>query len=911
MKKLLLIDTSEITREMLTGTLEKDFKVVVAEDDLQGLSILEANHSFDIVVITLWHSGVRGLELLQSIRSDPNYKNLAVVIIEPAAIKDEVTALTLGADDVIILPSEPEFILLKIKNVMMNRELLATSNSWNGLQNNILDGTNTAIYVVDAINYKLYYINHATCRLMGCAEKKYVGKLCYAFLMKEKSPCSFCKLALAHTCQTGEVYVPCIDKTLKVTVRMMEWLGKPAYVVYSDDITEQKKNYLLAEQKYQRELQRRSRVDLDFMAYLLMNVSKGIVVDHDPHGFPVPTIPSGRPISDFVERVLPTVIDFETRQKFAAMLSLEYLQKEFENGNELLYIDYRRYSRKNNIMWARSTIQMMKDPQTGDLTAFLYTYDIDEVHMMKETISAAVRYDYDVIAHINLFASKFKCYAQKNKHMLPFLKQEYPYEETVKRYVRKHVVQAARKEVLRKVDIQTVQKALEERDYYKIIVPVLENRQLHHKKFRFANMDKQYGLVLLTSNDVTSVLAEENIRKRRLEQELEEARQAVRTRTKFLAAFSEQAKNPLNTVIGMTSIIEEEPGNEELVQKSAMAIKSSSDRLLKMMDDIAHLGKLELGELSLKEELFDLTVGLDLLKRQARGVLAAKNQQLMVVHQIYHQVCVADRNQMLKAFQNLVMVTSHLSPDGTVIKLKVFELPSLESGKVHYHFLLQAENVEADWNRWKRLFEPFYYHGALAQMQELTGMEMAIASRVFQAYKGSLEVKLLHGNTLAFIGDAHFPEKKDSSGTEREPETEGWREFPINRLRLLIAEEKPIRILVVRKLLESRGCKVDYVQDGQAAYQKFVESEPGTYDLILINLHLPKLGGYAATQMIRESAHPQARKIPIIAMSDRPGDNNEEKCIAAGMNAYLAKPIKAEIFFKEVCRLVSAQETTT
>lgn len=167
--------------------------------------------------------------------------------------------------------------------------------------------------------------------------------------MKEKSPCSFCKLALAHTCQTGEVYVPCIDKTLKVTVRMMEWLGKPAYVVYSDDITEQKKNYLLAEQKYQRELQRRSRVDLDFMAYLLMNVSKGIVVDHDPHGFPVPTIPSGRPISDFVERVLPTVIDFETRQKFAAMLSLEYLQKEFENGNELLYIDYRRYSRKTTL----------------------------------------------------------------------------------------------------------------------------------------------------------------------------------------------------------------------------------------------------------------------------------------------------------------------------------------------------------------------------------------------------------------------------------------------------------------------------------------------------------------------------------------------------------------------------------
>lgn len=64
---------------------------------------------------------------------------------------------------------------------MMNRELLATSNSWNGLQNNILDGTNTAIYVVDAINYKLYYINHATCRLMGCAEKSMSGNFAMHF----------------------------------------------------------------------------------------------------------------------------------------------------------------------------------------------------------------------------------------------------------------------------------------------------------------------------------------------------------------------------------------------------------------------------------------------------------------------------------------------------------------------------------------------------------------------------------------------------------------------------------------------------------------------------------------------------------------------------------------------------------
>ncbi|XOQ51774.1 MAG: histidine kinase [Succiniclasticum sp.] len=909
MKKLLLIDTSEITREMLTGTLEKDFKVVAVGNGTQGMHILETDNDFAIVVITLWHSGVRGLELLQSIRSDPRYKKLAVVIIEPEAIKDEVTSLTLGADDVIILPCEPEFILLKIKNVMMNRELLATSNSRNGLQNNILDGTNTAIFVIDAINYTLYYINHATSRLVGCQEKKYIGKSCYSFFMKENSPCSFCRLALAHTSQnTGEVYIPCIDKTLKETVRMMEWLGRPAYIVYADDITEQKKSYLLAEQKYQRELQRRSRVDLDFMAYLLMNVTKGIVVDHDPHGFPVPTISPGRPISDFVERVLPTVIDFETRQKFASMLSLENLQREFDEGNTFLHIDYRRYSRKNNIMWARSTIQLMKDPQTGDLTAFLYTYDIDEMHTMQETISAAVRYDYDLIAHVNLLNSKFKSYAAKYKHMRAFLKREYPYEETVKRYVRKHVIPAAQQEILQKADVRTVRKALEGQDSYEFIVPVMEYRHLHHKKFRFVCMDKQYGLALLTCNDVTSVLAEENIRNRRLERELEGARQAIQTRTKFIADFGEQVKKPLNTVIGMTSIVEEDARNEELVRRSAAAIKQSSDKLLTLVNDISHLGKLELNEVPLKEELFDLPVGLDLLKRQTRGILAAKNQQLVVAHQIYHQDCVADRNQLFKVFMNLVTVTSHLAPDGTKIKMKVFELPSLEMGKVHYHFLLQAENTELDGKQMRRFFEPFYYDAPLTLQKELTGMELAIARRVFQEYKGSLEVRVLDGNMLTFIGDAHFLSEASHAGKEQKPDGEEWKEFPMSRLRLLIAEDKPLRILVVRKLLESRGCKVDYVKDGQEAYQKFVHSEPGTYDLILTDLHLPKVGGYVAAHMIRSSSHPQAREIPIIATSDKPGEDNEEKCIAAGMNAYIPRPIKAEKFFREVCRLVSEQQ---
>lgn len=442
-KKLLLIDSSPISREMLRGTLEGDFEVIETEDGLQGLDVLDQNSSIACVVLVCpMVIGPNGLDILQTIRSDSRFKQLAVIVVGSEKIPDEVAAFTLGADDFIHIPCDPNLILVKIRNVLTNREMISAAQSRFGLQSSILDESDTAVYVVDAVNYNLYYVNHSAARLMGQKALNYTGKKCYRFLMEEKKPCDFCKVAIAHSPNNrSQMYIPKVDKTVKVTVHMMEWMGRPSYIVYENDITEEKKAFALAEKKYQQELQRRSMVNLDFIAYLLVNVTRGTVLEHDPHGFPVPTIASGQPLSDFVEYVLPTVIDFDKRREFAALISLENMRKSYSEGNTFLSIDYRRYSKNDNtIMWARSTIQLMKDPQSDELTAFLYTYDINEMRMTQEMIKAAVHYDYDILAHINLLTENFKCYAQNKPRLNRFIRQEYPYRGTILRYVDRHVV---------------------------------------------------------------------------------------------------------------------------------------------------------------------------------------------------------------------------------------------------------------------------------------------------------------------------------------------------------------------------------------------------------------------------------------------------------------------------------------
>lgn len=253
-KKLLLIDSSPISREMLRGTLEGDFEVIETEDGLQGLDVLDQNSSIACVVLVCpMVIGPNGLDILQTIRSDSRFKQLAVIVVGSEKIPDEVAAFTLGADDFIHIPCDPNLILVKIRNVLTNREMISAAQSRFGLQSSILDESDTAVYVVDAVNYNLYYVNHSAARLMGQKALNYTGKKCYRFLMEEKKPCDFCKVAIAHSPNNrSQMYIPKVDKTVKVTVHMMEWMGRPSYIVYENDITEEKKAFALAEKSISR-----------------------------------------------------------------------------------------------------------------------------------------------------------------------------------------------------------------------------------------------------------------------------------------------------------------------------------------------------------------------------------------------------------------------------------------------------------------------------------------------------------------------------------------------------------------------------------------------------------------------------------------------------------------------------------
>lgn len=910
-KKLLLIDSSPISREMLRGTLEGDFEVIETEDGLQGLDVLDQNSSIACVVLVCpMVIGPNGLDILQTIRSDSRFKQLAVIVVGSEKIPDEVAAFTLGADDFIHIPCDPNLILVKIRNVLTNREMISAAQSRFGLQSSILDESDTAVYVVDAVNYNLYYVNHSAARLMGQKALNYTGKKCYRFLMEEKKPCDFCKVAIAHSPNNrSQMYIPKVDKTVKVTVHMMEWMGRPSYIVYENDITEEKKAFALAEKKYQQELQRRSMVNLDFIAYLLVNVTRGTVLEHDPHGFPVPTIASGQPLSDFVEYVLPTVIDFDKRREFAALISLENMRKSYSEGNTFLSIDYRRYSKNDNtIMWARSTIQLMKDPQSDELTAFLYTYDINEMRMTQEMIKAAVHYDYDILAHINLLTENFKCYAQNKPRLNRFIRQEYPYRGTILRYVDRHVVPEERDEALKKMSIETVREALQQDDIYEIMVKIKKGKTIRQKKFRYANYDKKYGMIFLSCVDVTNLLRNEAQQQEKLVEALDFKREESERKTKFLLSISEDMKASLNTIRGMAGIAAEESDNETLVKRSIESVKKATEYLTDITNDVLDLSRLESGKVKFQEEFCAINTGLEIVSKRMKPLFAIRNQSVTLEEQVYHKLFIADRTYINKMFSNLLRYMSSIIPSNGSIELRLFELPALKQKSVHYRLLLQGKPIDVTTEEIQNLLLPFYRkRGETESMPAVSGMELAIAKEIVSLYGGFLEVKKGQEDEVSFVVDLHFPMAEEMERKTNTAVYNAKKNLNLRNLRILVAEDKMLSILVARKLMESKGVRAEYTKSGDKAYQKFRKSAEGYYDLIVLELHLPDQSGYAVAQMIREAEHPQAKTIPIIAISDNLVEDNEGKCLAMGINAMIPKPIKADKLLKQIVSLIQCE----
>ncbi len=386
--------------------------------------------------------------------------------------------------------------------------------------------------------------------------------------------------------------------------------------------------------------------------------------------------------------------------------------------------------------------------------------------------------------------------------------------------------------------------------------------------------------------------------KREIERLLQEAQQASRSKSEFLANVSHEIRTPMNGVIGMTDLVLATPLTAEQREYLATA-RLSANSLLTVLNDVLDFSKIEAG----KMDLNPITFSLRQCMHETAKMFAVSASEKNLIFEIQIDSAVPDRvvgdpDRLRQVLLNLAGNAVKFTMQGGVwIKAGV---ESEGNGGIALHFVVRDTGIGIPAEKCGVIFEAFRQaDGSTTRKYGGTGLGLAICSRLVAMMGGSIRVESELGVGSAFHFTARFGQAvaptepvapPDPSSLQKMLEATGESEKPRPSLRILLAEDNPVNQRVAARLLEKRGHRVALAATGREALA-WLDREP--FDLILMDVQMPDMDGIETTAVIREREKADGGHMPIIALTAHAMGGDRERCLEAGMDNYVNKPIDA------------------
>ncbi len=413
--------------------------------------------------------------------------------------------------------------------------------------------------------------------------------------------------------------------------------------------------------------------------------------------------------------------------------------------------------------------------------------------------------------------------------------------------------------------------------------------------------------VVMGVRSIENIIRSEEKQNAILKDALIQARQANAAKNMFLANMSHDIRTPMNAIVGFSTLLENEAENPAKVRQYAQRITSASRHLLGLINDVLDMSRIESGNMALNVAGVPLRELLDEISTIMLPQARDKEQQFAIhVRGRVPDRILADRLRLTQVLINLLTNAVKYTPKGGTIELIVSDCGQRSSNYAHLRFVVADNGIGMSEEFQKTIFEPFTREiNSLTNKVQGTGLGMAITRNLVELMGGMISVKSTKGAGSTFTVDMEFalPEQTE------EPETEIAVETAENLLvgkRILAAEDNEINAEILGEILRLEGVDFDLAQDGSEAVERFVNSEPGYYDMILMDIQMPRMNGYDATRAIRASAHPDARTVPIAAMTANAFTEDVQRAIDSGMNMHIPKPIDIAALHETFRRLMAS-----
>ena len=383
--------------------------------------------------------------------------------------------------------------------------------------------------------------------------------------------------------------------------------------------------------------------------------------------------------------------------------------------------------------------------------------------------------------------------------------------------------------------------------------------------------------------------------------ELESEKKANKSKSDFLSRMSHDMRTPLNGIIGLLQIAERHFDDKDLLLESHKKMQVAANYLLSLINDVLQMSKIEDGNVPLTNDIIDfseLTKDIiDIIEQRAkeRGIKMQFNAKNDIRYPFVYGSPVHLRQIFFNIYGNCIKY-NHIG--GSIVTTS--DYTETDDGVVMYEWTITDTGIGMSKEYKEHIFEPFSQERQyIGSAHHGIGLGMSIVKGLIEKMCGSIEVESEEGVGSTFI--IKIPFKIASTPDKVNKQTS---ELKIDGLNLLLVEDNELNAEIAETLLSDEGAAVTVAKDGSQAVNIFKEKPEGSFDAILMDIMMPVMDGLTATKKIRTLNHPDAKKIPIIAMTANAFKEDKEKCLAAGMNAHLAKPIEIENVKKVLCEQI-------
>ena len=402
--------------------------------------------------------------------------------------------------------------------------------------------------------------------------------------------------------------------------------------------------------------------------------------------------------------------------------------------------------------------------------------------------------------------------------------------------------------------------------------------------------------------DITEIMVTRKKQEQAIMDLLERVRRANSAKSEFLSRMSHDLRTPINGILGMLSILEKTPDDPALRRDCRKKIRVSTEHLLSLVNDVLQVSKLESGRSDEVEEPFDLH---DILEDciTILSVQTAEHEIRLELEEVelQHSRLIGNPLHVEQILMNIIdNAIKYNRPQGSVF-VQAKEI-SFQNGIAKYRFVVEDTGIGIGKEFKKHIFEPFTqeHQGARTHYNGV-GLGMSIVKKLVEQMEGSIEIdsEIGRGSTVQVT----LPIRVDEAWSEQPVDEARNLHNNIAGMRVLLVEDNEINCEIMEFMLRDAGAKTVTANDGKAAVDAFAASDPGSFDCVLMDLMMPVMSGYEATRVIRSLDRPDAKTVPIIALSANAFEEDVTMAKDAGMNEHLAKPVNMEKMFRLMCRL--------